>query len=80
MNNILIKALLLISFLLFLDYIIMVLIGCTACILGFTENFYMGTFSGIGKFILFVSAIFLFLALYPDLKAIIFKNLNSNRT
>jgi hypothetical protein len=55
---------------LFVDYILMAILGCTTCLFGFGEDFYCGSFCLAGKIILALSAIFFGYLIYPDIKAI----------
>jgi len=81
--SIFLKIFLILPLILFVDYLIMALLGCTTCLLGFGEDFYCGSFCLAGKIILALSAIFfgylIFLALsaiffgyliFPEIKAI----------
>jgi hypothetical protein len=55
---------------LFVDYLLMALIGCTTCLFGLGEEFYCGSFCLAGKIILALSALFFGYLLYPDIKAL----------
>jgi len=55
---------------LFADYLLMALIGCTTCLFGLGEEFYCGSFCLAGKIILALSAVFFGYIIYPDIKAI----------
>jgi hypothetical protein len=55
----------------FVDYLLMTIIGCTSCLFGLGENFYCGSFCLAGKIILALSAIFFGHLIYPDIKAVI---------
>jgi len=68
--SILIKLFFVLPLLLFADYILMAILGCTTCLFGFGEEFYCGSFCLAGKIILASSAIFFGYLLYPDFKAI----------
>jgi hypothetical protein len=56
---------------LFVDYLLMAIIGCTTCLFGLGEEFYCGSFCLAGKIILALSAIFFGYLIYPDIKAIL---------
>lgn len=62
------KLFLVLPLILFADYLLMALIGCTTCLFGFGEAFYCGPFCITGKIILGISAIFFGYLLYPELK------------
>ncbi len=62
-TRILIKMILLLPLIIFIDYVLMVLLGCASCIIGFEESFFCGPFCFIGKGILFLSAV-LFISLF----------------
>ena len=68
--SIFIKIFFVLPLILFVDYLLMALIGCTTCLFGLGENFYCGTFCLAGKIILALSAIFFGYLIYPDFKAI----------
>jgi hypothetical protein len=67
-TSILLKVFLVLPVILFVDYILMVLIGCATCLFGFGNDFYCGTYCIFGKIILGISAILYFLIILPDLK------------
>lgn len=67
-TSILLKVFLVLPIMLFVDYILMVIIGCATCLFGFGNDFYCGTYCIFGKIILGISAILYFLIILPDLK------------
>jgi len=69
MKSIVLKSLVFIPILLFVDYLIMLVLGCTACLFGFTSNFYDCTFCVIGKVLLLLSLMVFLVLLIPDIKA-----------
>ncbi|MDX1830448.1 MAG: hypothetical protein R3342_12990 [Lutibacter sp.] len=69
MESLTLKSLFLIPVLFIVDYMIMILAGSVSYIFGF--NF---SFSSIGSIVLLVSFVLLFLALVPDIKALIKKH------
>ena len=73
MKNIALKSLFLIPAIFFVDYIIMITIGCITCYLGAASGFYDCAFCNIGKIVLGVSLILFVVALIPDVKSIISK-------
>jgi hypothetical protein len=64
------KLFLVLPLILFVDYLLMALIGCTTCLLGLGEDFYCGSFCLAGKIILALSAIFFVYLIYPDIKSV----------
>ncbi len=77
MKNIGFKSLVFLPVLFFVDYLIMVIIGCTSSLFGFADNFYNGAFCTIGKLVLVVSLVGFVLIIIPDLKSLV-KNLKLN--
>ncbi len=73
MKDIALKSLFLIPALFFVDYIIMIIIGCVTCYLGFAAGFYDCAFCNIGKFVLAASLILFIVAIIPDIKSLINK-------
>jgi hypothetical protein len=68
--SIVIKIFFVLPLILFVDYILMAIIGCTTCLFGLGEDFYCGSFCIAGKIILALSVIFFGYLLYPDIKAL----------
>lgn len=68
--SVLIKVFFVLPLLLFADYILMAILGCTACLFGLGEKFYCGFFCLAGKIILALTAIFSGYILFPEIKAI----------
>ena len=69
--NLLIKVFLVLPLILFADYLLMALLGCTTCLFGFGNEFYCGPFCLVGKIILALSLFFFGYLIYPDIKALI---------
>jgi hypothetical protein len=69
--SIYIKILLVLPLILFADYLLMALIGCTTCLFGLGDEFYCGPFCLVGKIILALSAVFFGYLIYPEIKAFI---------
>jgi len=65
-----IKIFLVFPLLLFVDYLIMAILGCTTCLFGLGNEFYCGPFCLAGKIVLALSAVFFIYLVYPDIKAI----------
>jgi len=68
--SIFLKIFFILPLILFVDFLLMTIIGCTTCLFGFGEEFYCGSFCLAGKIILALSAIFFGYLIYPNLKAI----------
>ena len=73
MKTIALKSLFLIPALFMFDYILMMVIGCVACYLGYAADFYECAFCNIGKTVLAVSLVALIVALIPDVKSMMHK-------
>jgi hypothetical protein len=71
--SIFLKIFFVLPLILFVDYLLMALIGCTTCLFGHGEEFYCGPFCLAGKIILALSAILFGYLIYPDIK-VIFKS------
>jgi len=74
--SIIIKIFFVLPLLLFIDYILMAILGCATCLFGFGEDFYCGSFCLAGKIILALSAILFGYLIYPDIKAIFKSKIN----
>lgn len=55
MKNLILKSMIIIPAVLFIDILIMITIGCVSSLLGFTHDFYECTYCIIGKFVFFTS-------------------------
>ncbi len=71
MKNLALKSLVLLPVLFFVDYVIMIIIGCVTCYFGCASDFYDCTFCNIGKFVLAASLILFIAALIPDVKSLL---------
>jgi len=60
--------LLLLLLLLFVDYVIMIAVGCATSLFGFGADFYCGTYCIIGKIVLAASAILFLFLIFPEIK------------
>jgi hypothetical protein len=74
--SIFMKLVFVLPLIIFVDYFLMAVLGCTTCIFGFGADFYCGPFCLAGKIILALSAIFFGYLIYPDIK-LIFKSKNN---
>jgi len=66
-TSIIIKVILVLPLILFVDYVLMVVIGCTTCLFGFSNDFYSGAYCVYGKIILALSALFFGYIMYSDI-------------
>ncbi len=62
--------------LLFIDYLVMIFIGCTTNVFGINHDFYCGPYCIIGKIILGLSMIFIIYLFLPHIKELIMKSKN----
>ena len=69
--SLLVKFLLVLPLILLVDYILMALLGCTTCLFGLGNEFYCGPFCLAGKIILALSALFFGYLIYPEIKEMI---------
>jgi len=70
-TSIILKVFIVLPVLMFVDYIIMVIIGCASCLFGFGDDFYCNTYCVFGKIILGISAIFYLLIFVPEIKLLL---------
>ena len=68
---ILIKIFFVLPFIIFVDYVLMAVLGCTTSLFGSGEEFYCTSFCLAGKIILALSAILFGYLIFPDIKAIL---------
>jgi hypothetical protein len=78
--SIYIKLFLVLPLILFADYLIMAIFGCTTCLFGFGDEFYCGPFCLVGKIILALSVVFFGYLIYPEIKAFIKSKRNVKTT
>jgi hypothetical protein len=79
-NPLFIKFIVVLPMILFVDYLLMTLIGCTSCLLSFEDGFYCGPFCLVGKIILALSAIFFGILIYPDIRMIFKSKMDGTST
>jgi len=79
-TSIIVKVFVVLPILMFVDYILMVLLGCATCLFGFGNDFYCGSYCIIGKIILGLSAIFFLFIIFPDIKELFKKLKNATTT
>lgn len=70
-TTMLVKLGLVFPFILLVDYLIMVLLGCSSCLFGVGTSYYCNTYCIVGKVLLILSAVLFGLIIYPELKALI---------
>mgnify|MGYP000864035203 FL=1 len=68
MKPLIVKIFIILPLILFADYIILALLGCSACLFGSGDDFYCGPFCIIGKILLLISFLFFVFLIYPDIK------------
>ena len=66
----LIKVLLVLPVVLFVDYLLMAFFGCFTGIFSPGNEFYTGTYCIVGKIVLVISAVFLFALIFPGIVTI----------
>jgi hypothetical protein len=65
-----IKVFVIFPVLILLDYVFMILLGCTTCFFGLGNDFYCGPYCLIGKIIVGLTAVLFFFLIFPNIKAI----------
>ena len=70
-TRLMLKFFLVLPLILFFDYLIMALLGCTTCLFGMDDNFYCSPFCITGKIILLLSLLFFLFLLRPEIKTFI---------
>lgn len=75
MKDIALKSIVILPLIMFVDYLIMLVVGCTSSLFGFTNNFYECTFCTIGKVVLVISVLAYVATLIFDIRMFI-KNRN----
>lgn len=66
-TSMVIKVFLFLPLVLFLDYILLVFVGCAGCIFGLGDKFYCGSYCIFGKLLLGLSLVFIIILLTPHL-------------
>lgn len=69
--SILLKIFVVMPLIVFGDYLLLALIGCTSCLFKVGDGFYCGPFCVVGKIFLALTVIFFGFLLYPDLKILL---------
>ena len=79
-NSLLLKVGFVLPLIFFVDYILMVILGCATCLFGFGDDFYCGPYCLLGKIILGLSGIFFLFIIFPDIKELLNKVKNGKAT
>jgi hypothetical protein len=74
-TQVFLKVFLVLPLIIFIDYVVMVVLGCASCLFGFGDSFYCGSYCLIGKGILLLSAVIFIYLMSRDFK----KNLKHNK-
>lgn len=69
MKEVVLKSLIVLTLIVFVDYIIMIIVGCTSCLFGFSNEFYQCAFCTIGKIVLFSSILVFMLFVGYEIKS-----------
>ncbi|MEI8047921.1 MAG: hypothetical protein WCI92_11125 [Bacteroidota bacterium] len=68
-TQIFVKVLMVLPMVIFVDWVLMVVLGCATSIFGLGNSFYCGSYCCIGKGILLLSAVsFIIYLLFPEIK------------
>lgn len=78
--KLLFKVAFVLPLIIFVDYLIMALVGCATCLFNMGEDFYCGPFCLAGKIILALSAVFFAYYIHTDIKAIFKKETDGTST
>ncbi len=70
-TNLLLKLVIGLPVLIFIDYLIMAALGCVSCLLGFGDDYFCGPYCLIGKSILLLSLIGFGWFIFPDIRKMI---------
>jgi hypothetical protein len=54
----------------FVDYVLMAILGCVSCLLGFGDDYFCNSYCLMGKGLLLLSAVLYSWYLFPDIKKI----------
>jgi hypothetical protein len=52
----------------FVDYLLMAILGCVTCLLGFGDDYYCGSYCLLGKGLLLLSAVLYGWYLFPEIR------------
>lgn len=76
-SSLVLKLCFILPLLLFVDYILMALIGFCASSCGAGDSFFCGIYCSFGKILLILSVLFFGYLLYPDINQLLKKNRNA---
>jgi hypothetical protein len=62
----------------FIDYILMAMLGCVSCLFGVGDSYYCGPYCLLGKGLLLISAVLFGWYLYPDIRKLFHANSRLN--
>jgi hypothetical protein len=79
-GQLIIKVFVIFPVLVLLDYVFMILLGCTTCQFGFGDDFYCGPYCLIGKIILGLTVVLFFFLIFPNIRAIFKTHKNAPST
>ena len=57
---------------LFIDYLLILVLGCVSCLFGFGDSYFCGSYCLLGKALLVFSAILYGWYLFPEIKKLIY--------
>lgn len=58
----------------FIDYLLMAILGCVTCLLGFGDDYYCGSYCLLGKGLLLLSAVLYGWYLFPEIRKLFHAN------
>ncbi len=73
-NAMIFKVCIIVPLVIFIDYVVMILLGSIAHVAGCGDGFYCGPFCTVGKVLLGLSVILIF---FPDIKELVLKGKSS---
>jgi hypothetical protein len=77
-SKLLLKILIGLPLVTFIDYVLMAILGCTSCLFGVGESYYCGSYCLLGKGLLLLSAVLFGWYLYPDIRNLFHAKSNAN--
>jgi hypothetical protein len=69
-TNLYLKIMIGLPLVIFIDYLLMAMLGCISCFLGFGNGYFCGPYCLLGKGLLVLSAILFCLYIFPDVKSL----------
>lgn len=72
-TKLMIKLVVVVPLIIFVDYIVMSVLGCVSCFAGAGENYFCGTYCIIGKILAVFSIVFFLYLIFPEIKSLIVK-------